>query len=60
MPKKLFTPEVQDSWHLENLTNPKAKKAYDKYLKDHARRLRQLERELAGEAIPGDERNYDE
>lgn len=60
MSKKLFTPELQDAWHLEQERNPSARKAYDRYLKDHARRLRQLEREAIGESIPGDERNYDE
>jgi hypothetical protein len=37
------------------LPTPAAVKAYDNYLKEHARRLRQLERLAAGELTPSSE-----
>jgi hypothetical protein len=39
----------------QSLTSMEAVKAYDKYLKDHKRRLRQLERLAAGELTPSSE-----
>jgi len=47
-------------WH-EQAVNPQKAKAYDKYLRDHERRIRRLQREAKGEFVPGDYDNgYDE
>ena len=47
-------------WH-EQAVNPKKAEAYDKYVREHERRLRRLQREARGEVVPGDYDNgYDE
>lgn len=55
MVKKLTDEELE--WH-ENLSrDPKKNREYEKYVKEHAKRLRRLKRELDGVSVPGD---YDE
>lgn len=46
---------------MDQLSDPVKGKAYDKYLRDHERRIRRLQREAKGEFVPGDYDNgYDE
>ncbi len=59
--KKTKHAEEADAFFLGVAINPKKAEAYDRYIRDHERRLRRLEREARGEIVPGDyDKGYDE
>ena len=52
--------EADAAW-LDTMADPSKAAAYDKYIRQHERRIRRLERELRGDVVPGDfDGGYDE
>ena len=51
----------EDAAWIDTVADPRKAAMYDKYIRQHERRLRQLERELRGDIVPGDfDGGYDE